>query len=289
MLGNLLIKILRILFDYSAGIIGPKFINNLKVTNIDYKTIKLRIYEPLNLTDRITPVIIYYHGGGWIVGSIEAYDRILRYISFNSKSILVGIEYRKAPEYKFPTAANDALLAYEWVIDNLPLAKNNLIIAGDSAGGNLALTVINHIVKNKKAMPKGQILIYPVINFKKGRLLKLCNSFIKKVTYYIFLFCLKHYLTDFKHLKSNPLFPAIDFYSIRSIQTLLITSEFDLLNEQIIEFEANLNKFKNKIIRKHFLNCTHGFLQFAGLNNNAKKALDDIVTFINSVKESNNI
>lgn len=139
-------KILRFFFDYSASIIGPKSERLESVQDI-YITddFKLRIYKPsLESSNNPRPTLVYFHGGGWTIGSLKAYDRVLRYLCYHTGYMVIGVEYRKAPEYKFPIAANDALFAYQWVIDNITELGgdiNKITIGGDSAGGNLTCVV----------------------------------------------------------------------------------------------------------------------------------------------------
>ena len=88
------------------------------------------------------PMVIYAHGGGWVVGNLDTHDRFCRALSLESGCSLISIDYRLAPEYQFPAAHDDCLDASRWVIDNLDnLAPNNgmFILAGDSAGGNIAI------------------------------------------------------------------------------------------------------------------------------------------------------
>ena len=112
-------------------------VSNLCV-ELDGRQVSLRMYH----ANADKPMVIYTHGGGWVVGSLDTHDRFCRALSQQSGCSLISIDYRLAPEYQFPAAHDDSLEASRWVIDNLTnLAPNNgmFILAGDSAGGNIAI------------------------------------------------------------------------------------------------------------------------------------------------------
>lgn len=111
------------------------------------------------------PVIVYYHGGGFVIATNDTYDASARALAKNSKAIVVAVEYRKAPENKFPAAHDDAFAAYRWVLTNAQSFggdPDRIAVAGESAGGNLAL---NTAIKARDAgltIPTHELLIYPV-------------------------------------------------------------------------------------------------------------------------------
>lgn len=111
------------------------------------------------------PVIVYYHGGGWVVADINVYDGAPRALSLGAHAIVVSVEYRHAPEYKFPAAHQDAWTAYKWVVENIHELNGNadkIAVAGESAGGNLAANVALMAKEMKTKQPVHQLLVYPV-------------------------------------------------------------------------------------------------------------------------------
>lgn len=111
------------------------------------------------------PVVVYYHGGGWVVADINVYDSAPRALAMGANAIVVSVEYRHAPEHKFPAAHNDAWTAYKWVVENIHELNGNsdkIAVAGESAGGNLAANVALMAKKMKTKQPVHQLLVYPV-------------------------------------------------------------------------------------------------------------------------------
>ena len=119
-----------------------------------------RIYEPVADPPA---TVVYYHGGGWVIGSVEDWDAVCRAIAAESGCRVVSVDYRLAPEHPFPAAADDAYDAFLWVAQNLP-GQGATIVAGDSAGGNLAtVTALRARDENGPTIAM-QVLIYPVVD-----------------------------------------------------------------------------------------------------------------------------
>lgn len=128
--------------------------------------IDARIYTPKSGDGRKPrPVILYFHGGGWVLGDLRTHDASARALADASKAIVVSAEYRHAPEAKFPAAHDDAIAAYEWVLANaasLGGDPRRVALAGESAGGNLAANVAIAARDKGLQMPVHQLLVYPV-------------------------------------------------------------------------------------------------------------------------------
>jgi acetyl esterase len=113
------------------------------------------------------PVMVYYHGGGFVIADTQVYDASPRALAKMAKAIMVAVDYRRAPEHKFPTAPNDAYAAYLWTTQHAKEFNGDpmrVAVGGESAGGNLA-TVVSMMARDKKAqMPVHQLLVYPVVD-----------------------------------------------------------------------------------------------------------------------------
>jgi len=124
-----------------------------------------RVYRPTGSEDEKLPVIVYWHGGGWVIANIDVYDASPRTLAKMAKAVVVSCEYRLAPEHKFPAAHDDAFAAYKWVLANAGAFggdAGNIAIVGESAGGNLAANVAIAARDAGITAPKHMVLVYPV-------------------------------------------------------------------------------------------------------------------------------
>ncbi len=143
---------------------------HLKVSNLlipgAVDQLRARMYH--GEADR--PLIIYFHGGGWVIGNLDTHDPFCRSLADASKSTIMSIDYRLAPEHVFPAAHDDCLAAADWILANLnTLAPNNgkVVLAGDSAGGNLTACTAATLISEPRLV--GTIMIYPATeHYLKG-------------------------------------------------------------------------------------------------------------------------
>ncbi len=128
-------------------------------------SIDARIYTPKTDDKKPLPVIVYFHGGGWVIANLDVYDASPRALAKGANAIVVSCDYRLAPENKFPAAHDDAYAAYEWVAKNAASFGGDpkrIAVAGESAGGNLAANVAIMARDKGGVMPVHQLLVYPV-------------------------------------------------------------------------------------------------------------------------------
>ena len=126
-----------------------------------------RIYKPAGATGAPMPVIVYYHGGGWVIADVNTYDAAPRLLSKQLNAIVVSVEYRHAPEFKFPAQHDDAFAAYRWVLQNAASWGGDtakVALAGESAGGNLAVATAIYARDNNLAKPLHILSVYPIAN-----------------------------------------------------------------------------------------------------------------------------
>lgn len=125
----------------------------------------VRIYTPEGAQQGGLPVIVYFHGGGWVIADLDTYESSAMALAHKTGAIVASVEYRHAPENKFPAAHEDAFAAYQWVLQNAGQfggQADNVAVAGESAGGNLALNVAIMARDQKVAAPHHMLLVYPV-------------------------------------------------------------------------------------------------------------------------------
>ncbi len=128
------------------------------------RTIPTRVYRPENTKDLILPALIYFHGGGWCIGSLDSHDHVCRWLASQAECVVISVDYRMGPEHKFPAAAVDALEVTQWLSNHASefiIDNNRIAIGGDSAGGNLSAVVT--LLAKEQGGPKlcCQLLIYP--------------------------------------------------------------------------------------------------------------------------------
>jgi acetyl esterase len=129
--------------------------------------VKVRIYTPQGATGPL-PVVVYYHGGGWVIANLDTYDASARALAAKTNAIVASVAYRQAPEHKFPTAHNDSFAAYQWVLKNAASFKGDpqrVAVAGESAGGNLAAAVSMMARDKHVQLPKYEVLIFPIAGY----------------------------------------------------------------------------------------------------------------------------
>jgi acetyl esterase len=158
----------RATFDAMMDMVGPKNVPIGKVQDLKAKTahgeVPIRLYTPVAAGSEPLPVLVYYHGGGWVIGSVASYDGITRMLANEGGFCVVSVDYRLSPEAKFPTAVDEAFGALEWIeqhASELGVDPNRMAVGGDSAGGNLA-AVMAQMAKAKGIKLNFQMLLFPV-------------------------------------------------------------------------------------------------------------------------------
>jgi acetyl esterase len=132
--------------------------------------IAARVYTPriLRQSNGLAPCLVFFHGGGWVIGDLDTHDVACRKLADEGQLIVISVDYRRAPEHKFPTAVDDAIAATAWIADHakeLGIDAAHLIVGGDSAGGNLAAVVTISARNGTGLAISGQVLIYPATDF----------------------------------------------------------------------------------------------------------------------------
>lgn len=160
----------RKLYKETRGAVTPEPPEMSEVDNLaapgPHGPIPLRYYRPAGLPKReALPVLVFYHGGGWVIGDLDTHDVVCRLLATEARCAVVSVDYRMGPEAKFPVAVDDAYAAAKWVAEEarfLRVDAARLAVGGDSAGGNLA-AVISLLARDRGHVPKiaYQLLIYP--------------------------------------------------------------------------------------------------------------------------------
>jgi acetyl esterase len=224
----------------------------------------VRVYWPKAGGDRVSmkrlPVFVYFHGGGFVAGSVEDMDAACRRLTNRSGYIVISVDYRLAPEGKFPAAVEDCYAAVCWAKENagaLGADASSLVVGGSSAGGNLAAVVC--ALSRDRRGPKivRQVLVYPVTDVTRSlRKYSKCGFGPTEVD---MKWCYRHYLNTPEDAK-NPLASPLlgDVHGVPP--ATVVMAEYDTLNEQIDDHLAKLKEAGVKVTRKEFAGMTHGFI-----------------------------
>ncbi|MAW34179.1 MAG: lipase [Proteobacteria bacterium] len=249
---------------------------DIRVGNSD---IKIRIYWPKALAiDEKLPVLLFFHGGGYVIGDLNTHDSVCRILANLADLIVVSVDYRLAPEYKFPVAVEDCFAALNWVKENgsmIGADTSRLAVGGDSAGGNLAAVTSILARDNGFQNIRFQLLVYPATapepetpshyQFSEGFLLTR-----RLVTWFY-----KHYLRSRSDTKDFRYAPLISDDLSQLPSSLIITAGHDPLRDEGVEYAKKLIEFGNDVRVINYNGMAHGFYLMSGAVCKAMDALEE--------------
>ena len=243
--------------------------------------IAARIYTPKTLrkTNGLAPCLIFYHGGGWVIGDLDSHDVVCRKLAHEGELIVISVDYRLAPEHKFPAAVDDAITAAKWIAANaqqLGIDAARLMVGGDSAGGNLAAVVALAARDGNGPEIAGQVLIYPATDFamktashsEPDTSILLTHSVIK-------WFC-NHYLSGPADIDNWQASPARAKTLAGLPPAYVLTAGGDPLRDEGDEYAARLKEAGVAVTYRHFPGQFHGFFTMGKLLNQANIAASEI-------------
>ncbi|HEY4344770.1 MAG TPA: alpha/beta hydrolase [Parvibaculum sp.] len=196
--------------------------------------IPVRIYTPVAAGGDALPVLVYFHGGGWVIGDLETHDALCRTLSNEAGCKVVAVDYRLAPEHRFPAAADDCFAVVKWVEANgssIGVDATRIAVAGDSAGGNLAAVVSQAALTAKGPKIVFQLLIYPVTdtNIDTGSYRENANGYFLERDSMIWFF--DHYLDGAD--RSDPRIAPLKAASLAGLpRAYVVTAGFDPLRDE---------------------------------------------------------
>ncbi len=258
-------------------------VENVTIPSSDSK-IRVRVYTPAG--DGPFPTLLYSHGGGWTGGNVYTHDKVCRYLSSKVACIVISVDYRKAPKYKFPTAVEDTYAALQWAVINavkLHGDPKRTAVSGDSAGGNIAAAVC--LMAKDRGGPHivFQLLAYPATNLSSLD----TESYQKFATGYDLTKATVEKLRD-NYLRNaadrfNPYASPLLAKDLRNLPpALVITGEHDVLRD---DGEAYAEKLKQSGVQAHSFRCmgiAHGAAYWAVDSNLVREALTQAAAALRS-------
>jgi acetyl esterase len=224
------------------------------------------------------PVLVYFHGGGWVIGNIETHDAAVRALAARSGITVVSVDYRLAPEHPYPAPLDDCVAAVEWVVASaaeLSIDPARVAVGGDSAGGNLAAVVAARL-RDTPAAPCFQLLVYPVTDGTMSHPSIDENAdgyFLTKETMAWFW---QHYVGSGSRTdpSASPLHaPASALEGV--CPALVITAEFDPLRDEGEAYAAHLSDCGVPVTTTRYDGVIHGFFQMGDMIPEGSQAIDE--------------
>ncbi len=248
-----------------------------KVEDLDAEGVPVRVYRPVK-TKEPGRALIYFHGGGYVVGSIDTHDGIARALAKRAETIVVSAEYRLAPEHKYPAALDDCWQAARWVFANakdLGIDETRVGVGGDSVGGALAAIVA------RKARDAGtpfavQLLIYPTTSSRQdtpGYSLFQSGYGLTRDT---MAWYWEQYIGDYDGSQDVNVSPAALQDLRRLPRTIMVTAEADILRDEAEVYAQRIFFAGVETEGYRYDGMIHGFLRMAGIVDRSNKALDEI-------------
>lgn len=243
--------------------------------------IPVRIYLPQQKEN--LPVIVFYHGGGFVIGNLKSHDKVCRRTCKMNQAIVVAVDYRLAPEHKFPAAVEDCYDATKWVAENIQEYGGDpaqLIVMGDSAGANLA--TVTAIQARDLGVPKIalQVLVYPTVDAQMGYPSINTNAEGYILTKEIMEWFINHYCKTAAD-KLNPLMSPLLVDDLSNLPPALVqTAEFDPLRDEGIAYAETLKAAGNQVQYTNYEGLVHTYFTMPKLHKRCLAAHEEIASFV---------
>ena len=247
----------------------------------EFGYLKIREYCP-ERTSSSSP-ILYFHGGGYVLGGLDSHDSALQFFAAEIGTNIFSLDYRLAPENKFPSSLQDANFALEWLGKELNLPISEISLCGDSAGGHLSASLSTYRAINKFELPFSQCLIYPMTDPS-------CNSkshFDFDSGFFLSQKAMIWFWEQLMNSSENlhdPTFNLTIDPKASLPKTLIITAGFDPLSDEGEAYARLLDNIGNEVQQVHYPHLIHGFVNMTALKA-AKDATKDLLkTYKNFLK-----
>jgi acetyl esterase len=255
----------------SGPTIQPVRVRDLRIP-ADDREIPARLYTPDDLASG-SPLLIYFHGGGFVVGSIESHDNLCRFLASNAEVRVLSVDYRLAPEHPFPAAPADAFAAFGYAAkhaEEFGADPSSIAVGGDSAGANLAAVTSYQALRVGGPRPAFQLLFYPLTDHDgsyRSRELFADGFFLTASD-------LGWFEGHYRPPAGDPLASPLLADDLRGIPpTYLATAGFDVLRDEGAAYAARLVDSGVPVVHHCHTDLIHGFVNFIGLGRRFREAV----------------
>jgi acetyl esterase len=240
--------------------------------------IPMRMYRPVSAdtASAALPALVYFHGGGWVIGDLDTHDNLCRELAAHSGCAVISVDYRVAPEHRFPAAVDDCMAATRWIRSHaaeLGIDASRLAVGGDSAGGNLA-AVISIMARDAGDLPiTFQLLIYPATDMRCTAPSHATNGDGYLLTRDTIKYFHDHYITDSAQdldWRASPLLRE-DLAGLPP--AFVLTAGYDPLRDEGLMYAQRLSEAGNRAVSLCFDRQIHGFITMGKVLDEANDAV----------------
>jgi acetyl esterase len=251
-------------------------------------SIPARIYTPTKLRKAgdLAPGLVFFHGGGWVIGDLDSHDVVCRKLADEGELMVVSVDYRLAPEHKFPAAVDDAIASTKWIAENakqFDIDASRLMVGGDSAGGNLAAVVAISARDGNGPDIAGQVLIYPAIDFAMTHPSHKEPETSILLTHSVILWFRDHYLNGAADVGDWRASPARAGTLIGLPPAYVLTAGADPLRDEGDEYARRLKEAGVAVTHRTFPGQFHGFFTMGKLLQQANVAAGEIGVWLKAL------
>jgi acetyl esterase len=237
-------------------------------------TLGVRLYRP---TDGVLPVALFFHGGGWTLNDLDTHDDLCRRLAKRSGCLFIAVDYRRAPEHKYPAALDDACHVYRWLLDNgerLGCDLTSRAVVGESSGATIAAALTHRLRDEGVPLPTYQVIAYPLLDMpdrwpsysERGNGYMLDSA---QLEWY-----LGHYLPAGCDLEDPYLFPLHASSFVGLPPALVMTAEFDPVRDSGVAYAKQLARDGVPVEHLHIPDQMHGFLLLGRIVTKAASLVD---------------